>query len=101
MSALATATEKTFANAVKETNTHDSQKSLRGIIKEARTEKFKEDRDKKTRRTNIIIHGVADRNFPDKKEEQKWNDGFAENLFKEERCKSEKIREKKGKKENW
>ena len=38
MSALATATEKTFANAVKETNIHDSQKSLREIIKEARTE---------------------------------------------------------------
>ena len=46
MSALATTTEKTFANVVKETNIHDSQKSLKEIIKDARTEEFKDDRDK-------------------------------------------------------
>jgi len=52
--------EKLFAQAVKQTTTKDhSLTSLREIIKEARNEEQKEDRDKKVRPNNKIIHGIS------------------------------------------
>ena len=67
-----------YASVAKET-----PKSLRVIIKEARSEEYKEDLDKKARRNNVIIYGVADKDFSDKEEEDKSNGGFAENMFKD------------------
>lgn len=68
--------EMTFANVVKSSPTN-----LREIIKEARNEEYQEDRDKKSRKTNIIIHGVADKKFADQKEQETWNDEFSNKLL--------------------
>ena len=51
-------TPKSYSNMVK------SSKNLREIIAEARNEEQQEDRDKKTRETNIIIHGIHVRSLP-------------------------------------
>ena len=53
----------TFASVVK-------SKKLREIIKEARNEEFQEDRDKKSRRTNVVIHGVPDKKFEDPQKQE-------------------------------
>ena len=68
--------EMTFANVVKSSPTN-----LREIIKEARIEEHQEDRDKISRRTNIIIHGVPDNKFTDKKDEETWSDEFSKKLL--------------------
>jgi len=74
--------EKSFAEAVKQTTTKDhSPKSLREIIKEARNEEQKEDRDKKVRRNNIIIHGIQDDQT--KEEQEKWTNDIVTDLFKD------------------
>ena len=51
-------TPKSYSNMVK------SSKNLREIIAEARNEEQQKDRDKKTRETNIIIHGIHVRSLP-------------------------------------
>ena len=68
--------EISFANVVKSSPTN-----LRDIIKEARNEEHQEDRDKKARRTNIIIHGVPDRNYSDQKEQEAGCDEFTNKLL--------------------
>lgn len=42
--------------------------------------------DKKARQNNVIIYGVADIDFTNKEEEDKWNGEFAENLFKDRKA---------------
>ena len=51
------------------------------IIAEARNEEQQEDRDKKTRETNIIIHGIPNKKFTNQAEEEKWNKEFSNKLI--------------------
>ena len=68
-------TPKSYSNMVK------SSKNLREIIAEARNEEQQEDRDKKTRETNIIIHGIPDKKFTNQADEEKWNEEFSNKLI--------------------
>lgn len=68
-------TPMSYANTVKSPN------NLREIIKEARNEEQQEDRDKKSRETNIIIHGIPDKKFINQEEEEKWNKEFSNKLI--------------------
>lgn len=73
--------EKSFAEAVKIT-TDKTPTSLRTIIQEARNEEAKENRDKKSRRNNVIIHGIKE--IPGSKEAlNKWDDTFVRQLLKD------------------
>ena len=68
-------TPKSYSNMVK------SSKNLREIIAEAQNEEQQEDRDKKTRETNIIIHGIPNKKFTNQAEEEKWNKEFSNKLI--------------------
>ena len=68
--------ELTFANAAKSSPTN-----LREIIKEARNEEQKENRDKQSRKTNIIIHGVPDKKFEDQNKQETWNEEYINKLL--------------------
>lgn len=74
--------DKSFADAVKNAEKR-SPTSLRTIIHEARNEEQKEDREKKARSNNVIIHGVAE-TTDDNAEDYDIN--FINQLFKDINC---------------
>ena len=70
--------EMSFANAVK-----SSPKNLRDIIKEARNEEQQENRDKQTRKSIIIIHGVLDKDFKDQNKQEEYNEKYINKLLQD------------------
>jgi len=76
-------TKKSFSDAVKQNITEQNNSpNLRSIIKEARNEQQLEEREKRLRKNNIIIHGIADSISEDEDQMKQRDKEFTENLFK-------------------
>ena len=74
--------EKSFADVVKQNQTDEScPVKLRTIIKEARIEEQAEERDKQTRKNNIIIHGIEDPKLENDEEMKKRDKQFVDDLL--------------------
>jgi len=76
-------TKKSFSDAVKQNITEQNNSpNLRSIIKDARNEQQLEEREKRLRKNNIIIHGIADPISEDEDQMKQRDKEFTENLFK-------------------
>lgn len=70
-----------FADAVRSNNNNTKPIELKNIITEARQEELREQRDKKSRENNIIIHGITDPQIEDPQLMENWDKAFTSRLL--------------------